>query len=180
MIVQAPYMTFCWSYVWFKLCLQIIFKNMASRPFNIYPNGLTKIFPLQRSTNGKIYHRHEPTSYNIFITFVCRLSCSLLVLFPFCFLLLQHPNITIRSNFLLSNSCRERLALHGSGPQWDVWLHMEANNRWWALGGRPPVSDPAVSEHHLTRERLGIGAGGHPAHLQVWCHRHQRTPGENA
>ncbi|XP_035505076.1 coagulation factor VIII [Scophthalmus maximus] len=31
--------------------LHIIFKNMASRPFNIYPNGLTKIFPLQRSTN---------------------------------------------------------------------------------------------------------------------------------
>uniref|UniRef100_I3JCH8 Coagulation factor VIII n=1 Tax=Oreochromis niloticus TaxID=8128 RepID=I3JCH8_ORENI len=31
----------------------ITFKNLASRPFNIYPNGLTKIFPLQRSTNGK-------------------------------------------------------------------------------------------------------------------------------
>ncbi|GAA6225317.1 coagulation factor VIII-like [Lates japonicus] len=29
----------------------IIFKNLASRPFNIYPNGLTKIFPLQRTTN---------------------------------------------------------------------------------------------------------------------------------
>ncbi|XP_039872300.1 coagulation factor VIII isoform X1 [Simochromis diagramma] len=30
----------------------ITFKNLASRPFNIYPNGLTKIFPLQRSTNA--------------------------------------------------------------------------------------------------------------------------------
>ncbi|XP_069550600.1 coagulation factor VIII [Brachyistius frenatus] len=30
----------------------IIFRNLASRPFNIYPNGLTKIFPLQRSTNA--------------------------------------------------------------------------------------------------------------------------------
>ncbi|KAM4621997.1 coagulation factor VIII [Polymixia lowei] len=29
----------------------IIFKNRASRPFNIYPNGLTKIYPLQRSSN---------------------------------------------------------------------------------------------------------------------------------
>uniref|UniRef100_A0A8C7Z1X5 Coagulation factor VIII, procoagulant component n=1 Tax=Oryzias sinensis TaxID=183150 RepID=A0A8C7Z1X5_9TELE len=33
--------------------IHIIFKNMASRPFNIYPNGLTKIDPLQRSSNGK-------------------------------------------------------------------------------------------------------------------------------
>ncbi|KAM4555108.1 coagulation factor VIII [Odontesthes bonariensis] len=32
--------------------LQITFKNLASRPFNIYPNGLTKIFPLQRSSNA--------------------------------------------------------------------------------------------------------------------------------
>uniref|UniRef100_A0A8D3CPB7 Coagulation factor VIII, procoagulant component n=1 Tax=Scophthalmus maximus TaxID=52904 RepID=A0A8D3CPB7_SCOMX len=31
--------------------LHIIFKNMASRPFNIYPNGLTKIFPLQRKND---------------------------------------------------------------------------------------------------------------------------------
>ncbi|XP_058506408.1 coagulation factor VIII [Solea solea] len=29
----------------------ITFRNLASRPFNIYPNGLTKISPLQRSTN---------------------------------------------------------------------------------------------------------------------------------
>uniref|UniRef100_UPI003AB01E3A coagulation factor VIII n=1 Tax=Centroberyx gerrardi TaxID=166262 RepID=UPI003AB01E3A len=29
----------------------IIFRNLASRPFNIYPNGLTRIHPLQRSTN---------------------------------------------------------------------------------------------------------------------------------
>uniref|UniRef100_A0A667WTU7 Coagulation factor VIII, procoagulant component n=1 Tax=Myripristis murdjan TaxID=586833 RepID=A0A667WTU7_9TELE len=29
----------------------IIFKNLASRPFNIYPNGLTKISPLQNSAN---------------------------------------------------------------------------------------------------------------------------------
>uniref|UniRef100_A0A672J286 Coagulation factor VIII, procoagulant component n=1 Tax=Salarias fasciatus TaxID=181472 RepID=A0A672J286_SALFA len=29
----------------------ITFRNMASRPFNIYPNGLSKIYPLQRSTN---------------------------------------------------------------------------------------------------------------------------------
>ncbi|XP_019739469.1 coagulation factor VIII isoform X2 [Hippocampus comes] len=31
----------------------ITFKNLASRPFNIYPNDLTKIYPLQKSTNGK-------------------------------------------------------------------------------------------------------------------------------
>ncbi|XP_028272452.1 coagulation factor VIII [Parambassis ranga] len=30
----------------------IIFKNLASHPFNIYPNGITKIFPLQRSANA--------------------------------------------------------------------------------------------------------------------------------
>ncbi|KAF7667624.1 hypothetical protein LDENG_00054700 [Lucifuga dentata] len=29
----------------------IIFKNLASHPFNIYPTGLTKIYPLQRSKN---------------------------------------------------------------------------------------------------------------------------------
>ncbi|XP_023263153.1 coagulation factor VIII-like [Seriola lalandi dorsalis] len=29
----------------------IIFRNLASRSFNIYPNGLTKIVPLQRTTN---------------------------------------------------------------------------------------------------------------------------------
>uniref|UniRef100_A0A3P8Q0C1 F5/8 type C domain-containing protein n=1 Tax=Astatotilapia calliptera TaxID=8154 RepID=A0A3P8Q0C1_ASTCA len=34
----------------------ITFKNLASRPFNIYPNGLTKIFPLQRSTNESDLH----------------------------------------------------------------------------------------------------------------------------
>uniref|UniRef100_A0A4W6C3F6 Coagulation factor VIII, procoagulant component n=1 Tax=Lates calcarifer TaxID=8187 RepID=A0A4W6C3F6_LATCA len=34
----------------------ITFKNLASRPFNIYPNGLTKIFPLQKTTNGKPKH----------------------------------------------------------------------------------------------------------------------------
>ncbi|XP_017289806.1 coagulation factor VIII [Kryptolebias marmoratus] len=32
--------------------IHIIFKNLASRPFNIYPNGLTKIYPLQRSGNA--------------------------------------------------------------------------------------------------------------------------------
>ncbi|XP_070770025.1 coagulation factor VIII [Enoplosus armatus] len=32
--------------------IHITFRNLASRPFNIYPNGLTKIFPLQRSTNA--------------------------------------------------------------------------------------------------------------------------------
>ncbi|XP_034037066.1 coagulation factor VIII isoform X2 [Thalassophryne amazonica] len=30
----------------------ITFKNLASRPYNIYPIGLTKIYPLQRSTNA--------------------------------------------------------------------------------------------------------------------------------
>ncbi|CAN9515036.1 unnamed protein product [Ophioblennius macclurei] len=29
----------------------ITFKNMASRPFNIYPNGISKIYPLYRTTN---------------------------------------------------------------------------------------------------------------------------------
>ncbi|KAK7922408.1 hypothetical protein WMY93_009310 [Mugilogobius chulae] len=29
----------------------ITFKNLASRPFNIYPNGLTKIYPLKKNTN---------------------------------------------------------------------------------------------------------------------------------
>ncbi|XP_070819516.1 coagulation factor VIII [Chaetodon trifascialis] len=32
--------------------IQITLRNLASRPFNIYPNGLTKIYPLQRSTNA--------------------------------------------------------------------------------------------------------------------------------
>ncbi|XP_061581426.1 coagulation factor VIII isoform X1 [Cololabis saira] len=32
--------------------IHIIFKNLASRPFNIYPNGLIKIFPRDRSTNA--------------------------------------------------------------------------------------------------------------------------------
>lgn len=41
---------------WFELCHQITLRNLASRPFNIYPNGLTKIYPLQRSTNGKPKH----------------------------------------------------------------------------------------------------------------------------
>uniref|UniRef100_A0AAQ6A9K0 F5/8 type C domain-containing protein n=1 Tax=Amphiprion ocellaris TaxID=80972 RepID=A0AAQ6A9K0_AMPOC len=31
--------------------LHIIFRNLASRPFNIFPNGLTKIIPLQKTTN---------------------------------------------------------------------------------------------------------------------------------
>ncbi|XP_008278557.1 coagulation factor VIII [Stegastes partitus] len=30
----------------------IIFRNLASRPFNIFPKGLTKILPLQKSTNA--------------------------------------------------------------------------------------------------------------------------------
>ncbi|KAM4732211.1 venom prothrombin activator pseutarin-C non-catalytic subunit isoform 2-T2 [Anableps anableps] len=34
--------------------IYIVFKNLASRPFNIYPNGLTKILPLQRSTNAAV------------------------------------------------------------------------------------------------------------------------------
>ncbi|KAM9849689.1 coagulation factor VIII [Aulostomus maculatus] len=29
----------------------IIFKNLASRPFNIYPTGLTRIYPLHKSSN---------------------------------------------------------------------------------------------------------------------------------
>uniref|UniRef100_A0A3B3ZT85 Plastocyanin-like domain-containing protein n=1 Tax=Periophthalmus magnuspinnatus TaxID=409849 RepID=A0A3B3ZT85_9GOBI len=29
----------------------ITFKNLASRPFNIYPNGLTKVYPLEKNTN---------------------------------------------------------------------------------------------------------------------------------
>ncbi|XP_070692649.1 coagulation factor VIII isoform X2 [Pempheris klunzingeri] len=33
--------------------IHITLRNLASRPFNIYPSGLTKIFPLQRSTNKK-------------------------------------------------------------------------------------------------------------------------------
>ncbi|XP_061756103.1 coagulation factor VIII [Nerophis ophidion] len=33
--------------------LQITFKNLASHPFNIYPNGLTKIRPLHRATDVK-------------------------------------------------------------------------------------------------------------------------------
>uniref|UniRef100_A0A672J2R2 Coagulation factor VIII, procoagulant component n=1 Tax=Salarias fasciatus TaxID=181472 RepID=A0A672J2R2_SALFA len=37
----------------------ITFRNMASRPFNIYPNGLSKIYPLQRSTNGKLHLQHN-------------------------------------------------------------------------------------------------------------------------
>uniref|UniRef100_A0A3Q2GI05 Uncharacterized protein n=1 Tax=Cyprinodon variegatus TaxID=28743 RepID=A0A3Q2GI05_CYPVA len=31
--------------------IYIIFKNLASRPFNIYPNGLTKVLPF--NVNGK-------------------------------------------------------------------------------------------------------------------------------
>uniref|UniRef100_A0A6Q2XRP7 F5/8 type C domain-containing protein n=1 Tax=Esox lucius TaxID=8010 RepID=A0A6Q2XRP7_ESOLU len=30
---------------------QIVFKNLASRPFNIYPNGLTQVFPLKKTGN---------------------------------------------------------------------------------------------------------------------------------
>ncbi|XP_054647873.1 coagulation factor VIII [Dunckerocampus dactyliophorus] len=33
--------------------LHITFKNLASHPFNIYPNGLTKIYPLLTSTEEK-------------------------------------------------------------------------------------------------------------------------------
>ncbi|KAM8909589.1 coagulation factor VIII isoform 2-T2 [Spinachia spinachia] len=32
--------------------IQITFRNLASRPFNIYPNGLSKIFPMFRSANA--------------------------------------------------------------------------------------------------------------------------------
>nr|XP_015802198.2 coagulation factor VIII [Nothobranchius furzeri] len=32
--------------------LHITFKNLASRPFNIYPNGLSKIYPQQRSRSA--------------------------------------------------------------------------------------------------------------------------------
>lgn len=40
------------------------------------------------------------------------------------------------------------------------------------------MSDPAVSEHRLTREGLGLRTGWHPAHLQVQHYRQQRTSGE--
>ncbi|KAM9377527.1 venom prothrombin activator pseutarin-C non-catalytic subunit [Pholidichthys leucotaenia] len=30
----------------------IIFRNLASRPYNIYPNGLTQIFPLHKTSNA--------------------------------------------------------------------------------------------------------------------------------
>ncbi|XP_068451535.1 coagulation factor VIII [Clinocottus analis] len=33
--------------------IHITLRNLASRPFNIYPNGLTKIFPMHRSKNEK-------------------------------------------------------------------------------------------------------------------------------
>ncbi|XP_013861800.1 coagulation factor VIII isoform X2 [Austrofundulus limnaeus] len=33
--------------------IHIIFKNLASRPFNIYPNGLTNVSLLQRSSNAE-------------------------------------------------------------------------------------------------------------------------------
>uniref|UniRef100_A0A671W932 Coagulation factor VIII-like n=1 Tax=Sparus aurata TaxID=8175 RepID=A0A671W932_SPAAU len=33
--------------------IHITLRNLASRPFNIYPTGLTRIFPLHRSTNEK-------------------------------------------------------------------------------------------------------------------------------
>lgn len=36
------------------LFLQITLKNTASRPFNIYPNGLSSIRPMKRSKNGKL------------------------------------------------------------------------------------------------------------------------------
>ncbi|KAL0973846.1 hypothetical protein UPYG_G00211980 [Umbra pygmaea] len=32
--------------------IQIVFKNLASRPFNMYPNGLTRISPLRETANG--------------------------------------------------------------------------------------------------------------------------------
>uniref|UniRef100_UPI0037E92206 coagulation factor VIII n=1 Tax=Semicossyphus pulcher TaxID=241346 RepID=UPI0037E92206 len=32
--------------------IHITFKNLADRPFNIYPNGITKIYPQQKSTNA--------------------------------------------------------------------------------------------------------------------------------
>ncbi|MEQ2224051.1 hypothetical protein ILYODFUR_003489 [Ilyodon furcidens] len=34
--------------------IYIVFKNLASRPFNIYPNGLTKILPWPGSTNAAL------------------------------------------------------------------------------------------------------------------------------
>uniref|UniRef100_A0A6Q2ZD56 F5/8 type C domain-containing protein n=1 Tax=Esox lucius TaxID=8010 RepID=A0A6Q2ZD56_ESOLU len=36
---------------------QIVFKNLASRPFNIYPNGLTQVFPLKKTGNGEIQNK---------------------------------------------------------------------------------------------------------------------------
>ncbi|XP_042593889.1 coagulation factor VIII-like [Cyprinus carpio] len=33
--------------------LQIVFKNMASRPFNLYPNGLTSVQPLKNTNKDK-------------------------------------------------------------------------------------------------------------------------------
>lgn len=35
-------------------CLQITLKNMASHPFNIYPNGLSSVLPMKHSNNGKL------------------------------------------------------------------------------------------------------------------------------
>lgn len=135
----------------FQMCCQITFKNMASRPYNIYPNGLTRISPLQRTSNGKL---QSPLSINT-----------------------KHHTVS-RVNFLLLHRCRERLALHGYSPQRDVWVPLEANNRRRTPGGRPPVSDPAVPEHRLTREGLDIRAGGNTAHLQVRGHQQERSTGE--
>lgn len=36
------------------LCLQITLKNMASRPFNVYPNGLSSVLAKTRSGNGNL------------------------------------------------------------------------------------------------------------------------------
>ncbi len=56
---EALYMASYWSPI--GLRLQITLRNLASHPFNIYPSGLTKIYPLRRSTNGEVKHGHKTT-----------------------------------------------------------------------------------------------------------------------
>lgn len=55
------------------LFLQITLKNTASRPFNIYPNGLSSIRPMKRSKNGKLgnFIQCKKKQINIHISFIC-------------------------------------------------------------------------------------------------------------
>lgn len=45
----------------FQICPQIVFRNLASRPYNIYPSGLTNIRPLhgqgktERGSDWEVY-----------------------------------------------------------------------------------------------------------------------------